>query len=229
MNVEIGIEPSAYVFDLSGGRLCLDFTNTLSNRAHDVPQEHLQSYEDLIAWSLQTNIFTPDEAQQLLTLAEQSVELAEQTYKQAILLREALFRIFQTLTLDKAPLEADLTLLNTMIAVALPHLQLVQQETDFTWGWTGQGDALDCMFWHIIYSAAELLASNDIHSVKLCGAEDCNWLFLDASKNQTRRWCSMNGCGNRAKVRKHYERQKQKELIESRLPPPPPRRRRFKM
>ena len=44
--------------------------------------------------------------------------------------------------------------------------------------------------------------------VRICGADDCLWIFLDTSKNRTRRWCDMKQCGNRMKARRFYERQK---------------------
>ncbi len=209
MNAEIEVHPSTYVFDLSGGRLCLDFTNTLSDRATNIPREHLQCYQDLVAWSLQTSILTTEEAQQLLALAERATEEATWIYQQAIMLREALFRTFEALALEQTPEEADLTLLNTMLVVALPHRQLVLQHTHFVWEWVMSQGALDSILWRIVHSATDLLTSDEIHNVKVCSADNCNWLFLDTSKNQSRRWCSMNGCGNRAKVRKHYIRKKQ--------------------
>jgi predicted RNA-binding Zn ribbon-like protein len=42
--------------------------------------------------------------------------------------------------------------------------------------------------------------------LKLCPAEDCLWAFFDASKNRSRRWCSMNVCGNRTKTREYRRR-----------------------
>lgn len=211
MDIEIGARPPAYVFDLSGGHLCLDFTNTLSDRLMDAPREHLQSYQDLIAWSLQTSILTAAEGQALLAQAEQSVEEVERVHQRALALRETLYRIFRALALDEDPLEADLALLNTMLVVALSHLQVVPQHTRFVWEWLAQEGELDSMLWRVVRSAADLLTSEQLESVKLCMAEDCGWLFLDTSKNQSRRWCSMNGCGNRAKVRKHYKRKKQEQ------------------
>jgi predicted RNA-binding Zn ribbon-like protein len=42
--------------------------------------------------------------------------------------------------------------------------------------------------------------------LKACRAEDCQWAFVDHAKNQSRAWCSMSSCGNRAKARAHRER-----------------------
>src|SRR6266851_4063029 len=60
-------------------------------------------------------------------------------------------------------------------------------------------------------AAVELLAGDHAAPVKLCGmweASGCSWLFVDESRNGSRRWCSMKDCGNRAKARRHYQRVK---------------------
>lgn len=60
--------------------------------------------------------------------------------------------------------------------------------------------------WPIVYSAAKLLASSGLDRVRQCAGDDCGWLFLDTSRNHSRRWCDMADCGNRAKARRHYRR-----------------------
>jgi predicted RNA-binding Zn ribbon-like protein len=60
------------------------------------------------------------------------------------------------------------------------------------------------MLWPIAQSAADLMTSDKRNSVRQCGADDCAWLFLDESRNHSRRWCDMKTCGNRQKARRHY-------------------------
>ncbi len=75
------------------------------------------------------------------------------------------------------------------------------------WTWDADIRALDRMLWPIVSSAIELLTSHDLRRVKECpGAGDCGWLFFDTSKNGTRHWCSMEGCGSRVKMRRQYAR-----------------------
>ena len=64
------------------------------------------------------------------------------------------------------------------------------------------------MMWPIAHEAAELLTANELGRVRECPGPNCGWLFLDMSKNRSRRWCSMEVCGNAAKARRHYQRQK---------------------
>lgn len=65
---------------------------------------------------------------------------------------------------------------------------------------------LERILWPIAQSAAELLTSSELGTVRLCEAPDCAWLFLDQSCNRSRRWSDMKVCGNRQKARRHYQR-----------------------
>ena len=60
----------------------------------------------------------------------------------------------------------------------------------------------------VLWSAADILVSADLKRLRQCANKRCLWLFFDDSKNRTRRWCSMQACGNRAKAQRHYLRQK---------------------
>ena len=99
--------------------------------------------------------------------------------------------------------------MNDALARVLPHRRVVQRGASFELGWDEEGEPLDRPLWPVVVSAAELLADCDRPPVRVCcaGAEGrCTWLFVDESRNRTRRWCSMKDCGNRAKARRHYER-----------------------
>ena len=75
----------------------------------------------------------------------------------------------------------------------------------FAWDWTPE-NALDRVLWPVVRDAAELLSGEDLDRVGRCADANCGWLFLDTSRNHSRRWCSMKDCGNRAKARRHYQR-----------------------
>jgi predicted RNA-binding Zn ribbon-like protein len=87
----------------------------------------------------------------------------------------------------------------------LNRSRLVHGDTGFVWDWAGREDDLDQMLWWVVQSATEVMTSDELLRVGQC-ADDrgCGWLFYDTSKNRTRRWCDMRGCGNRAKARRHY-------------------------
>ncbi len=66
------------------------------------------------------------------------------------------------------------------------------------------------VLWLLARSAARSWTGGELSRLKPCANPDCILWFLDTSKNGTRRWCSMQGCGNRHKVTAHYERRKRR-------------------
>jgi predicted RNA-binding Zn ribbon-like protein len=202
------VETQTSVFELTGNRLCLDFVNTLNDRPADSPRELLNSYADLVLWSQEAQLVTANEAQHLLTEAAHHPRDASAVLERAIDLREAIYRIFLAIADHKSPAETDLTLLNAAVAEAMTHACIALKTEGFVWDWTDKEKALDRMLWQVVRSAADLLTSDELDAVRVCAAEDCRWLFLDTSKNHSRRWCDMKSCGNRAKARRHYVRKK---------------------
>ncbi len=193
-----------------GNWLCLDFTHTLQDRYNPRRNELLHSYSDLLAWGLHMSILKEDEAQQLLRIAERYPQVASRSLNDAVNLREAVYRLFYTITEDSAPPQDDMDLLNSLLARAMSHACIVPAGDRFSWEWSAHSDAekLERISWLVVRSAADLLISDKLHNVRACAAEDCRWLFLDISKNHSRRWCDMETCGNQAKARRHYSRKK---------------------
>lgn len=99
-----------------------------------------------------------------------------------------------------------MSVLDGALPAALGRLRLVPGRKRFTWDWAGDVEALDRVLWPVVRSAAELLTSGDLDRVRRCAGDDCAWLFLDRSRNGSRRWCDMTVCGNRSKVRRFYRR-----------------------
>lgn len=193
------------------GPACLEFANTSRWHASDQPQETLHAYADVVAWAQQSNLLTSSRAKALLRAAEDNPAKAARVLKRAIDLREALYRIFVAVIEKRTPSEADLSEVNAVLST-LSHGARVDRIRDgFAWDWNVDEDQLDSILWPIALSAAELLTSDDLERVGQC-ADDrgCGWLFLDTSKNRSRRWCDINDCGNRAKQRRHYQRAKRR-------------------
>ncbi|RLT32022.1 MAG: hypothetical protein DWI57_18745 [Chloroflexi bacterium] len=194
------------------GWLCLDFANTAEWHASDQPSEQLESYTELVEWAQGRGLLRPDEAEGLLRLAGQRAEQATAVLGKAIDLRETIYRIFSAHAQGEPGAPADLDELNRSLAAGAEHFRIVPGQTGYVWDWQAAEGALDPMLWAVARSAAELLTSEDLARVGQC-ADDrgCGWLFLDSSRNHSRRWCFMENCGNRAKARSHYER-KHKEF-----------------
>jgi predicted RNA-binding Zn ribbon-like protein len=201
-------ERGEWTFHLSGGRLCLDLANTVSWRASREPIERLARYADLLAWSRQAGVLTEAECRRLAAVAARRPGRGARVLEDARALRETIYRIFTRIADKGAPATADVAQLNGWLSAALGRLRVVPERERFTFDWVAEADALERMLWPAARSAAELLVSNELAYVRTCAADTCGWVFLDTTRNRTRRWCDMKVCGNRAKVRRHYHRRK---------------------
>ena len=90
----------------------------------------------------------------------------------------------------------------------MANLRLLPHEGHFDLEWDPDGSSLERPLWPIVRSAAELLTSGELARVHKCASDRCGWLFVDRSKNHSRRWCDMKECGNVAKVRRYRTRHK---------------------
>jgi len=97
-------------------------------------------------------------------------------------------------------------LLNRELALARAHEHLAFSAGRFQLAWPANPDALDQVLWPVVRSAAELLTGDELPRVAQCAGELCGWLFLDTTRNRSRRWCDMADCGNLAKVRRFRRR-----------------------
>jgi predicted RNA-binding Zn ribbon-like protein len=194
-------------FELSGGSPCLDLANTLEARPTPRPRELLRTYADLVAWAEEAGLLTHREGPGLRARAKRRPREAEEARRHALLLRESLFSIFSAVAAGAAPPAPALASLNLALPRALGRLRLVPRGRALSWGWSGERD-WDRPLWGVIQSAADLLTSPLRERVRECAGPDCAWLFLDASKNRSRRWCDMTVCGNRAKARRYYRRRR---------------------
>jgi predicted RNA-binding Zn ribbon-like protein len=194
-------------FDFGAGVLCLDFANTANWHASSSPEEQLEDYNELVLWGQVAGILSAKQAGRLLEMASQSPDRAQTSYELAIALREAIYHIFSTRSEGRMAAQADIDLFNRSLQAAFSHTALAQTFDGFSWEWEEQPGALDRMLWPVIRSAVDLMTSADGQRVGHCQDDrGCGFLFLDTSRNRSRRWCSMESCGNRAKAQRHYGR-----------------------
>ena len=193
---------------LHGGRLPLDFINSVGAWFPRLERDYLTSYDDLLAWSVHAGALDAQAVAALRQAAARDPAAAQAVHRQALALREALHNLFAAVARGESPTSQDTARLNAALESALPHRQVAASGEGFGWTWAGPPDALDRMLWPVVYEAADLLTADERGRVRECPAPDCGWLFLDMSKNRSRRWCSMETCGNAAKARRHYQRHK---------------------
>jgi predicted RNA-binding Zn ribbon-like protein len=190
-----------------GNTICLDFVNTVYSRVESDSYEYVETYSELLLWASDGRIIPPHLRKRLEALARKRPRQAQQVQKRARELREILYRVFIAVARGEIVEAGDLEGLNTWLRSVSTHRQLVWSGEGYQWEWSEEPLRLDAVLWPVVDSAATLLASAEVARVKECPTPDgCGWLFLDASKNQSRRWCDMRVCGNIAKARRFYKR-----------------------
>jgi predicted RNA-binding Zn ribbon-like protein len=193
--------------DLKSGHPSLEFTNTVNNHASEQPGETLFKYEDVLAWAQRVGLLRSQQVDRLAHKAADQPEEAVSIFRKSLELREALYRIFVAKTKRKSPTSEDLAILNAVLGSLTSGVQLVYHAGSFEWGWNFDENALELPLWLSALSAVDLMTSEYYPWVGQCADEDgCGWLFVDTSKNHSRRWCDINDCGNRAKQRRYQKR-----------------------
>lgn len=191
-----GTEPLSETFPL-------DFANTA-----DSDSVRLSDYHEFVSWCESQGAIAQETASRLHAEARRQPASADRVFSEAIALGEALYGVFSALGMQRSAGARHLRLLNRALSEASKHLRIVQTENGFQWQWDDAELELEFPLWLIGRSAADLLTSEQHSRVKQCASDDCNWLFLDRSKNRSRRWCDMTECGNREKARRSRMRQR---------------------
>jgi predicted RNA-binding Zn ribbon-like protein len=186
-----------------GSRLCLAAVNTVWWRRGPSPSEHLRDYRDLT--ELVTDAGWLADRQSLERAADRHPRVAARAVARARDLREEILAVFSAIAAGNVPPQAALTSVQALGAEGLGALRLAPQPGGgFELGWPVP--SLETPVQQIAVSAVLLLASAELDRVKQCPGPTCGWLFLDSTRNRSRRWCSSAECGNRSRVQAHYRR-----------------------
>jgi predicted RNA-binding Zn ribbon-like protein len=190
--------------NLVGGRLCLDFCNTRHGQDSSDTQDLWQDYSDLADWCVHTEILGPADADLLKVAALTDPRGADRALLAARRLREGIYRAFAAEAAGRGASERDLEQINDVLVRGNSRRKLRPAMKGACWIWDDDPADFEAVLWPVAWSAGDLLTSRQLEYVKECGG--CPWLFLDASRNHSRRWCDMRDCGNRNKVRKFRAR-----------------------
>jgi len=199
-------------FDLSGGHPALDLVNTLDHRFGDEARvELLPDYDALLRFAQQTGLLDPRQVR----LLRKSVkpQAAARALRSVRELREAMAAAFYGNVESRPPPAADIRTLERHFLASERHRELHWQEAAarngqpaMAWQWGRFEKEAELPVWILAERARQLMLSDAMERVRACGADTCRWLFLDTSKNHTRRWCNMKVCGNRMKARRFQAR-----------------------
>jgi predicted RNA-binding Zn ribbon-like protein len=188
--------------------ICLDFANTVDRRPTPAPLDRLRGYADLATWAAGAGLMSPRDARALAERARRQPGATADVMRQAARLREAIYRVISAVASRRPARAADLDVINIAVAEGHAGSRLAPRGGGFARQWVGDRWALDRMLWPVAQSVEDLLTSTDLIAVRECAAPDCGRLFVDTSRNRTRRWCDMRACGNRSKVLRFYARRK---------------------
>jgi predicted RNA-binding Zn ribbon-like protein len=192
------------LFKLFAGHPALELVNTLDLRFSANPQELLPTYADLLRFAAQLRLITAEQARKLGRTVR--AHDGQRVLASAVELREALAAVLYAWVDGDKPADRQVEILERQFHAAALHRRLGSGDERLVWSWAGLEQHAELPLWMLAQSASDLLVSEDARLVKGCGDPTCRWLFLDLSKNHTRRWCDMKTCGNRMKARRHQAR-----------------------
>src|SRR5262245_2908116 len=198
-----------YTWDFCGGQLAVDFTNTVGSRG-GAAEEHLKQFGDLLSWAETRGVIGRSAAQRLQREADKHPAAARNALGDALTLREALYRVMSAAASGRAPAASDLATVNVHVEASFSRarLQRASDRLELAFPSSAQAHLTAPILEPVVRAAVDLLTSDAIGRVRLCADESCAWLFLDTTRNRTRRWCDMKECGNRNKVRRFRQAQR---------------------
>jgi predicted RNA-binding Zn ribbon-like protein len=189
---------------LVGGNLALDFVNTRGGRPRpSAEDEVLHDYADLVAWGRHDGMLTEARARRLLRRARRNPDDAQDTYQRAVHLRSYLYELFTAVAVGRPPPGRCIAALRSDEAEALARAELVSDDGGFAWSWA-HDDELAHPLRPVVHAAVALLTAGPLQRIKRC--DGCRWLFIDESRNRSRRWCAMEDCGTAEKIRRYLAR-----------------------
>jgi predicted RNA-binding Zn ribbon-like protein len=181
-----------------GGHLALDFANTVDDPLGPQRWDHIQAYPDLLVWSVRVGALPDRAATMLRRAAEADPRAAAGVVKRAAGLRDALNATFGAVAVGDSP-GAGWADLRPYVTDAIANADVLDAGP-LTWAPTEPAAPL----WPVADAAYRLLTGRELGRLKRCVG--CPWLFLDRSKNGSRRWCSMRYCGTDEKVRRYVRK-----------------------
>ena len=187
--------PHTKEFQFVGGALTLDFINTVGNRLGD-QREYLRSPQELKRWIRLAGLMGN----------QREISISRMQLAELLSIREELYQLFKPAAGGKTLPKPAVERLNRRLAAVMPYRQLAPADDGFAWGWRLRSRDAARLEAYILFDAAELVTSGRFRKIRECAGGPCGWLFLDRSQAGRRRWCSMEDCGNRDKVRRYYRR-----------------------
>lgn len=194
-------------WNMPAGNVALSFANTMDWHASEQPIELLTSYKEFTAWARDYAVISQAQKDELDAQAENDLDKSRKQLTDVQKIRDVLFRIFEAEAHERDVDLKDLDYLMHKYTQAMDHAKISNDGIRYAITWPKDATDLEHPIWEIVRGSIELLLSeNRIHVGQCADDRGCGFLFLDTSKNHSRRWCSMENCGNRAKAQRHYQK-----------------------
>jgi len=195
-------------FELIAGALCLEFANTIHDSGAEDAGEELHAVSDVLQWAKEARLLSSADHDRLAVHYNRNPREAAVALAKGTAIRDLLLSIFAGIANGRSVASQRLSELNSALAQTPGLLRARKVSDRIETEWTSAADGLQQVLFAVLTSAADLLASDRLGRVRECAAAECTWLFVDESRNRSRRWCDMSACGNRMKARRHYQRAK---------------------
>jgi len=189
-----------------GGRLWLDFASS-SDARREPGHDALRTFGALLRWMEASGVVDEERAYTMRRRAEQQPAGAEAILQEARRLRQTLLELAVFGARDDAVHEPAVTEINRILGRSSGVRRLERKDDgSYSHGFVPAGDAFATLLVPVVKSAAESLTHGELGRIRECAARDCERVFIDETRNSGRKWCEMEGCGNRAKARRYRDR-----------------------
>jgi predicted RNA-binding Zn ribbon-like protein len=193
------------------GHLALDFANTIDDAEGPARFDHIATFTGLLSWSMRAGALSPERGKRLQRAAHRQPRAAAAALRKAHVLRHVLSGMFTAVATHSGTATTYWAELHPFVKDAISHAEITPttgaREYQLAWP---HSDDFTAMLWPIAQAALALLTGPDLDRVKRCAG--CPWLFLDQSRNASRRWCAMNDCGTEEKIRRYVARRAERRL-----------------
>jgi predicted RNA-binding Zn ribbon-like protein len=207
--IPLDLPSRAGSLDLIADDLALNFANTESGRGFPSHQNHFLEAANVVEWLRHAKALPVEETDWLQAHVAKRADLAGDLLATAVELRDAVHDIGVALGHRAKPPEAALASLSALHARCVAKAELAPGVASCRWQWSVRVSPVEAALGPIALAAVRLFTEGDFGRIRECGGHACGWLFYDRSKNNRRRWCEMEVCGNRAKQRRLAARRRE--------------------
>jgi predicted RNA-binding Zn ribbon-like protein len=201
---------------LVGGHPVLDLANTVEHRGHEPAGDCLADYPAFLAWCARAGVLNARDAGRLKAHAIAHPHAAKDALRRVVELRELVHAAFDAVCAGRRVSAETLAKLDSYALRAFAHLRLRDGAAGPCWDWDAGSDPLERPLWVLTRLAVALLTDERRRFIRRCRNPNCDWLFLDTSRNQRRRWCDTRTCGNLTRVRRFRARTRAAHAMKAR-------------